>query len=228
VSLLLWRSLSRHLTRHPWQLALSVLGIAMGVAVVIAVDLANASARRSFDLSMERIAGRREALRKGELPPQEMLVPYSYDILHALCERGVQLYVASGTDEHYVLEEARLLGLDKYFGSRIYGARDDYRTFSKAKVITRILEENQVPGSSLIGFGDGYVEIQNVKEAGGTAVAVASDESGRSGKADLWKRDRLIGVGADLVIPDYRDHAHLLAYLWNELPRRDPGATEGN
>ena len=52
--------------------------------------------------------------------------------------------------------------------------------------------------------------------AGGTAVAVASDEAGRSGRPDAWKRDRLIGVGADLVIPDYRDWQVLLRYLWGE------------
>ena len=64
-------------------------------------------------------------------------------------------------------------------------------------------------GASLLGFGDGYVEIQNVKAVGGTAVAVASDEAGRSGKPDAWKRDRLIGAGADVVIPDYRDYRPL-------------------
>ncbi len=58
------------------------------------------------------------------------------------------------------------------------------------------------------------MEIQNVKAVGGVAVAVASDEAGRSGKPDLWKRDRLIGAGADLVIPDYRDWAALVDYLW--------------
>ena len=57
------------------------------------------------------------------------------------------LYLASGTDERYVLEEARLLGLDKYFGAHIYGAVEDYKTFSKAMVIERILEINQVDGS---------------------------------------------------------------------------------
>jgi phosphoglycolate phosphatase-like HAD superfamily hydrolase len=150
-----------------------------------------------------------------------MLVPGSLDVLEGLRRRGARLYLASGTDEAYVVEEARLLGLDDYFGPRIYGARDDYKTFSKAKVIGRILTEHQVDGSSLLGFGDGYVEIQNVKAAGGFAVAVASDEAGRSGKPDAWKRDRLIGVGADLVIPDFRDHRPLLAYLWNESPGPD-------
>ena len=55
---LLWRSLLRHLSRHPWQLVLAVLGIALGVAVVLAVDLANASARKSLELSMEQVTGR--------------------------------------------------------------------------------------------------------------------------------------------------------------------------
>ena len=172
--------------------------------------------RMYHDRLMKRITGRREALRSGEVARDQMLVPSSLEILDALRRRDVELYVASGTDQQYVLEEARLLGLDAYFGSKIYGAVDDYKTFSKAMVIQRILTENEVEGASLVGFGDGYVEIQNVKSVGGIAVAVASDEAGRSGKPDPWKRDRLIGVGADLVIPDFRDWRPLIAYLWNE------------
>ena len=174
--------------------------------------------RMYHDRLMERITGRREALRSGEVPREQMLVPYSLEILEGLRQRDVGLYVASGTDQQYVLDEARLLGLDAYFGAKIYGALDDYKTFSKAKVIERILTENEVEGASLVGFGDGYVEIQNVKSVGGTAVAVASDEAGRSGKPDPWKRDRLLGVGADLVIPDFRDWRALIAYLWNDNP----------
>jgi len=168
------------------------------------------------DRLMQRISARREALRSRKAAPEEMLVPFSLELLEELRRRKVAMYLASGTDEPYVLEEARLLGLDAYFGPRIYGALDDYRSFSKAMVIERILRENCVPGASLLGFGDGYVEIQNVKAVGGTAVAVASDEAGRGGRADPWKRDRLIGVGADLVIPDYRDWRRLAAYLWGE------------
>jgi len=55
---LLWRSLLRHLLHHPWQLVLSILGIALGVAVVLAVDLANASARKGFELSLTQLTGR--------------------------------------------------------------------------------------------------------------------------------------------------------------------------
>ena len=48
----------RFLRRHPWQTWLTVLGVALGVGVVIAVDLANDSARRAFALSMENLTGR--------------------------------------------------------------------------------------------------------------------------------------------------------------------------
>lgn len=54
---LLWRALLRYPLRHPWQLGLAILGIALGVAVVVAVDLANASARRSFELASNRVTG---------------------------------------------------------------------------------------------------------------------------------------------------------------------------
>ncbi len=55
---LLRRSGLRHLARHPWQAGLSVLGVALGVAVVVAIDLANASAQRAFTLSTEAVVGR--------------------------------------------------------------------------------------------------------------------------------------------------------------------------
>ena len=55
---LLWRSSLRHLLHHPWQIGLAVLGVALGVAVVVSIDLANASARRAFDLSTEAVSGR--------------------------------------------------------------------------------------------------------------------------------------------------------------------------
>ncbi len=48
----------RDLTRRPWQTGLMIVGIALGVAVVIAIDLANTSARRAFDLSTEAVVGR--------------------------------------------------------------------------------------------------------------------------------------------------------------------------
>jgi len=170
---------------------------------------------------LTRIADRREGLAHGVLNAEEMLVPGAAKMLSALRNLGVEIYVASGTDEEYVLEEAHLLGIDEYADGKIYGARKDYWSFSKEMVIRRILEENSVDGSRLIAFGDGYVEIADCKAAGGIAVGVASDEKNRSGKADEWKRRRLIGAGADIIIPDFQETEQLLEYIWNSAKRAD-------
>jgi putative ABC transport system permease protein len=54
---MLVRSSLRWIIRHPWQMLLCVLGVALGVAVVVAIDLANASARRAFQLAGDTVAG---------------------------------------------------------------------------------------------------------------------------------------------------------------------------
>ena len=165
---------------------------------------------------MERIEVRRDRLRSGEAEAESMLVPGSLEMLQGLADRGVSLYLASGTDEAFVREEAELLEIDRFFGSHIYGAVDDFRSFSKQMVIERLLDHNEVDASRLVGFGDGYVEIDNVKTSGGLAVGVATDESARNGRVDAWKRDRLVGVGADVIVPDFGETAALLSWMWNE------------
>jgi len=159
-----------------------------------------------------RIADRIAALENGR-DPADHIVPGSCELLEMLRRRGVTIYLASGTDEKYVKQEAALLQLTDYFNGGIYGAQDDYKKFSKAMVIQKIIADNALVGSELVGFGDGYVEIENVKSAGGFAVGVASDETNRAG-IDEWKRDRLIKAGADVIIPDYRGIAEIEGYLF--------------
>lgn len=157
---------------------------------------------------LQRIDGRLKGLASGQIDPETLTVPGSYELLDMLLRHGVTPYLASGTDEVYVLEEARLLGVDRYFGKHIYGAQREYQTFSKKMVIDRIIRENHLSGDELLGFGDGYVEIENIREAGGYAVGVASNEALRQG-IDDWKRERLIKAGAHLIIPDYRQLSQL-------------------
>ncbi|MGO8678477.1 MAG: HAD family hydrolase [Limisphaerales bacterium] len=159
----------------------------------------------------QRIHHRLDALRQGAVSPDSLLVHAARPLLEDLRRRGLPLYLASGTDEVFVKQEAELLDLTRYFGRHVYGALDDYKQFSKKMVIERILAENRIPGDRLLSFGDGYVEIENTKEVGGLAVAVASDEAHNGGgRFDQWKRKRLLGVGADVVIPDFRDGPALL------------------
>ncbi len=170
--------------------------------------------QKYHDRLMKKIRHRRDSLRSGRAKPQDFLVAGAFGMLSALRDMGLPMYLASGTDQKYVEEEADLLGLIPYFSNHVYGAIDDYKRYSKKMVIERILRENKVDGEALLGFGDGYVEILNIKSSGGVAVAVASDEAGRSGRPDAWKRDRLVGVGADLVIPDFQEKDALLGYLF--------------
>jgi phosphoglycolate phosphatase len=170
---------------------------------------------RYHDLLMARIEGRLAALSEGRATPEEWTVPGTHALLEALRRRGLALYLASGTDLKYVRHEAELLGLTPYFGAHIYGALDEHQHFSKQMIVERILRENNLRGEELLGFGDGYVEIEEIKRVGGVAVAVASDEVQRRG-INAWKRDRLVRAGADMVIPEYRRYEQLLRYLFAE------------
>jgi phosphoglycolate phosphatase len=151
------------------------------------------------------IGTRAAGLKNGTIAADTLLVHGARALLEHLRDRGLELYLASGTDLSAVKQEAALLDLTGYFGPNIYGALDDYKQFSKKMIIDRILNEHNINGRQLLSFGDGYVEIENTKEVGGLAVAVASDEAHNgSGQIDQWKRARLLGVGADAVIPDFR------------------------
>ena len=56
-TVILWKVTLRHYTRHPWQIMLSIVGIALGVAVVVSIDLANNSANKAFQLSAQAVSG---------------------------------------------------------------------------------------------------------------------------------------------------------------------------
>lgn len=154
-----------------------------------------------LDRLWEVIKDRVAALREGKASPEQYLVPGSRQLLESLKERGLTLYLASGTDEEFVKDEANLLDISKYFDG-VYGALDDYKSFSKAILIKRIIESAAFSGEQFLGFGDGYVEIENIKEVGGVAVGVATEEPACQ-RVDQWKRKRLVGVGADFIIPNY-------------------------
>jgi phosphoglycolate phosphatase-like HAD superfamily hydrolase len=166
-----------------------------------------------LDRLWEQIKHRVEELRRGDCAPEKYLVPGSIPLLESLRERGLKMYLASGTDEAYMKEEARLLGVDRYFEGGVYGALDDYKSFSKAILIQRIINSAEASGDEFLGFGDGYVEIENVKRVGGIAVGVASEEP-ECRRADPWKRKRLVGVGADYIVPNFLCHQELMAALF--------------
>ena len=182
-----------------------------------------------LDRLWERIAHRVHGLQEGSIAPADMVVPGTFEVLENLRQRGLTCYLASGTDQPYVLDEADALGIVPYFAAdagadlraggkqdvRIFGALEEYRRFSKAQVIQDILRTHRLSGSQLLTFGDGFVEIEEARAVGGVAVGVASDEANRQG-INEWKRSRLIQAGADIIVPDFGEQAVLIEYLWNE------------
>lgn len=54
---LLQRASLRFYLRHPWQLAIAIVGIGLGVSVFVGVQLANDSAARAFDLAAATVRG---------------------------------------------------------------------------------------------------------------------------------------------------------------------------
>ncbi|MGC1457518.1 MAG: FtsX-like permease family protein, partial [Steroidobacteraceae bacterium] len=54
---MLWSASFRHLLRHPVQLLLALVGLALGVATIVAVDVATGSAARAFELSLAAVEG---------------------------------------------------------------------------------------------------------------------------------------------------------------------------
>ena len=169
--------------------------------------------RMYLDRLWDVIKDRVRALESGTASPDDYLVPGTRALLESLRARGLRMYLASGTDEEYMKREAGLLGVTPYFDGGVYGAIDDYRNFSKGILIRRILDSAEFRGPEFLAFGDGYVEIEEVKRIGGTAVGVATEEP-ECRRVDLWKRDRLVGVGADMIVPNYLELDRLNAALF--------------
>ncbi len=164
------------------------------------------------DQLLKMVHQRVARLERGELSPVEFQIRNARLLLQKLHDAGVTLYLASGTDVQDVIAEAKALGYADLFGNRIFGAVGDITVEAKKLVLERIMKENQLSGSQLVTFGDGPVEMRETRRHDGIAVGIASDEARRFG-LNLSKRSRLIGAGADLIVPDFGQLDQLLNIL---------------
>lgn len=156
---------------------------------------------------------REEKLKEGEISVDDLTIKGSVAFLHALYNRGVKLFLTSGTDEEDVKHEAAVLAYDHLFEGRIYGATGRIDTEAKKVVLDRLLDSlGTEESSAIVTFGDGPVEIRETRKRGGVTVGVASNEIRRYG-LNITKRTRLIKAGADLIIPDFSQYEKLLQLL---------------
>ncbi|HEV7350933.1 PfkB family carbohydrate kinase [Telluribacter sp.] len=164
---------------------------------------------------MEMVSQRLAKLQAGELEPEDFTMKGAVPFLKELKQRGVTLYLASGTDVEDVINEARALGYAELFAGGIYGALKEYTKFSKRMIIERIIRDNGLKGNELAAFGDGPDEIREARRYGGIAVGITSNEIRRHGH-NHEKRPRLVRAGAQLLIPDFSQPAQLLSLLFKE------------
>ena len=164
---------------------------------------------------MEMVNERLKKLKKGELDVSDFTLKGAVDFLNGLKNRGVTMYLASGTDVDDVINEAKVLGYADMFNGGIYGAMRDVSKFSKKMVIEKIILDNKLKGNELAVFGDGPVEVRECRRFDGIAIGIASNEIRRYG-IDQEKRSRVIKAGAQLLISDFSQHQKLVKLLFKE------------
>jgi len=160
---------------------------------------------------MRKVRDRLDALNSAKESPESYLMAGSRAFLESLVNRGVKLYVASGTDHPDVVNEATALGVAPLF-TEIAGAPVGAESCSKEAVIRRLLEQQGLPGEDLAVIGDGKVEIMLGRQFGARTLGLASNETDRRG-IDPVKRQRLINAGAHVITGDYLEPEAILEFL---------------
>jgi len=165
------------------------------------------------DALMQMVNRRLCKLESGELDVNDYAIKGAVPFLQKLYDRGIRLYLASGTDREDVVREAEAMGYAALFTGGIYGAIGDVQKYSKKIVLNNIIKENDLHGSELVTLGDGPVELRECRKVGGTSIGIASDEIRRHG-LNVEKRTRLIRAGAHAVIPDFSQTGKLVELLF--------------
>lgn len=165
------------------------------------------------DELLEMVREREAKFEKGELQVEDFTMKNSVLLLEKLHKAGVTLYLASGTDEPDVKNEARILGYDHLFTGGIYGSVGDIDKDAKKIVLDRILNDIGDAGNGkLITLGDGPVEIRETRKKGGLTIGIASNEMKRHSLNES-KRTRLIKAGSDVIVADFSQLSELLELL---------------
>lgn len=230
--LLLFSSL-RYLGRHPWLIGLSVLGIALGVAVVVSIDLANDSARRAFALASETVAGRatHQVLGGPSGLPEDAYRRLRLEAGARLAAPIVEAYVAAPA---YPGRTFHLLGVDPF-------AEAPFRPFLAAAASSGDLSALLVqPGTvalsgetaAALGLRPGQqfeLRVGAVRKAVTLAGTLepANEASRRALEslliADLATAQEVLGLTGrlsriDLILPEGAAGETQAAHLWAYLP----------
>lgn len=231
--MILWRAGFRYLLKHPLQIVFAVIGVALGVSVVVAIDLANSSAERAFSLSADALVGRTTHVIVGNADglPEETYKTIRVDGNWRNSAPVIEGYAAVTDQPELTL---KLVGVDPF-------AEDRFRKYTPSidsqVDLGRFLTE---PGASLVteqtaaslglDIGDrlslavngnsyettiiGFLRAPEQVTLTALANLVVLDIS--SAQQMLSQHGRLSRI--DLIIPDDRDEADTLRQLRSLLP----------
>jgi putative ABC transport system permease protein len=208
----------RYGLRHPWQSALSLLGIALGVAVVVSIDLSIDSARRAFVLSNEAVLGAStHRLQGGPAGIDERVYARMRVDLPGLRAAPVVEGYAAGEDGVVL----RVLGVD-VFAEAPFRPRLERSAAGRRDVLTRLLSEPRTALVSRetaarlgIAVGDAFTVIVNGRRRTLELIALL-DADAALGSVSL----------ADVIVTDIATAQELLDRL-GRLSRVDLIADAG-
>jgi phosphoglycolate phosphatase-like HAD superfamily hydrolase len=154
---------------------------------------------------------RSDKLFNRELGPEDYRIKGSYEFMENLYHRGIDIYIASGTDDVDVQREVQSIGI-KQFVKHVAGAPPLKVDCSKKAVIENLMEDQGLKGNELLLVGDGKVEISLGVDAGAITLGVATDEINRCG-VNYLKRDKLIKAGAHAIVGDFTHYSKIYKWL---------------
>jgi putative ABC transport system permease protein len=234
--MILLRAGLRSLSRHPLLTALGVLGIALGVAAVVSVDLANESALRALRSSADAVAGRatHQAVGGPAGLPEDL-----YRILRV--EEGIRAsapivegYAAVSASPERIL---RILGVDPFAEGPFRGDTWAFGTNAGvAGFLTRpgagLLTE-ETAGRLDLAVGDSLTLTAGVADRSFLLLGLFRPEDDAARRAlvmtavmDVASAQEILGMEGilsrvDLIIPGGAEGERLLARVLSVLP---PGA----
>jgi putative ABC transport system permease protein len=222
----------RHLWRHPAQLLLALTGLALGVGTIVAVDIATASARRAFELSLQAVNG---AASQQIVGGPGGIGDSLYVQLRRAAPPGVQLSpVVAG----YVTVGQRvmqLVGIDPLAGSALAGEGSDAGAFA-ARGIGSARAWFDEPGAVLLsaaaardlglgGEGRFTLTVGGIAHTAKMIARLGEGEAGFDGLilTDISQAQEWLGAlgllsRIDLVVPRDAAGAAYLEQLARTLP----------
>jgi putative ABC transport system permease protein len=235
------RIATRQLRRHPWQLGLAVVGIALGVAVAVSIDLANGSARRSFVLAIEAISGRatHQAVGGPSGLPEEL---YRVLRLDLGVRRAAPVVAGDVAVPDHPGRTFHVLGIDPFVDAalRPYLGGDDRREGRARDLLSRVADLVTRPGAALmarptarelgLSVGDGLSVDVAGRRRTLTVVGLLDPADPTSARAldgllvtDIATAQEIFGAAGrlthiDLVVEDDADGGALLARIAGALP----------